>query len=248
MIALLKRWGAGASLGLPQPDAPTFIIGDVHGRIDLLDQLLKRCPAHAENLVFLGDIVDRGEESARALERVKALCDAEEGTVCLRGNHEEMLIDFLKDPQGEGPRWLKCGGLQTLASYGVRGLSPHSTGEALDVAAASLEAAMTPELIEWIRTRQTFWQSGTLVAVHAAADPNLPMDAQREDSLLWGHSGFMSAPRSDGLWVAHGHTVMNAPIFEQSRISLDTGAYYTGRLSAAMVEPDGSVAFITSMD
>ena len=223
-----------------------FLIGDVHGRDDLLVELLDRYPHHAKHLVFLGDLVDRGEESAQVLTRVKALTDRTTNIICLRGNHEEMLLEFLRTPQETGPRWLASGGLQTLASFGVGGLSAHSKGPALEAAAEALAVAMGPDLQTWIETRPTFWQSGSLVAVHAAADPGLPMTAQDDETRLWGHPGFFAAPRRDGLWVAHGHTVTDAPTCAHSRISLDTGAWYTGRLTGALVEPDGNVEFVSS--
>lgn len=249
MIAMLRRWtdrSARLSLGRPQPEVPAFVVGDIHGRIDLLEQLLQRRPDAAQQLVFLGDLVDRGEDSARVLERVKDLCDQSDATLCLRGNHEQMLLDFLEDPRGTGPRWLSCGGLQTLASFGVGGLSAHSNGDALEEAGHKLEAAMPADLVNWLRDLPLIWQSGTLAAVHAAADPEKPMEDQEEDSLLWGHGTFFDTPRTDGLWVVHGHTVVERPVFDQSRISIDTGAWYTGRLTGALVDPDGSVSFVST--
>ena len=95
----------------------------------------------------------------------------------------------------------------------------------------------------WLRRLPKIWKSGSLACVHAAADPALPLTEQSRHTLLWGHSDFFNVPRSDGLWVAHGHTALPSPRFEQSRISLDTGAYVSGMLSAARVLPDGTVDF-----
>ena len=95
-----------------------------------------------------------------------------------------------------------------------------------------------------LRRLPKIWKSGSLACVHAAADPALPLTEQSRHTLLWGHSDFFNVPRSDGLWVAHGHTALPSPRFEQSRISLDTGAYVSGMLSAARVLPDGTVTFL----
>lgn len=239
-------------LGLPRPKMPVYVIGDVHGRLDLFDDLLDRIDfdigTHeigAPMLVCVGDYIDRGENSKGVLERMRALNEAQPVRfVCLMGNHERMMLEFLHQPDRRRARWLKHGGLQTLASFGIGGVSETAPLPALESAAARLRAALPDGMEMWMRRLPKMWRSGSLICVHAAADPGAPIKQQSRHTLLWGHSDFFSMPRQDGLWVAHGHTALPSPRFEQSRISVDTGAYVSGMLSAARVMPDGTVNFI----
>ena len=88
-------------------------------------------------------------------------------------------------------------------------------------------------------------QSGNVAVVHAAADPALPMVEQSDDTLIWGHARFAQDVREDGIWIVHGHTIVHEPVAAQGRISIDTGAFATGDLTAAIVQP-GSVTFQTA--
>ena len=239
-------------LGRPQPKMPVYVIGDIHGRLDLFDEILAKIDLDigtaeitAPVLVCVGDYIDRGEDSALVLERVKALNDAQPTQfVCLMGNHERMMLEFLHQPDRRRARWLKHGGLQTLASFGVGGVTHTSPLAALEEAANALRAAMPDGLEMWLRRLPKVWKSGSLVCVHAAANPALPIAEQSRHTLLWGHEDFFGMPRTDGIWVAHGHTALPNPRCEESRISLDTGAYTSGMLSSARVLPDGSVTFL----
>ena len=239
-------------LGLPQPKMPVYVIGDIHGRLDLFDDLLAKIDLDIGShevggpvLICVGDYIDRGEDSAGVLARMRELNAAQPVSfVCLMGNHERMMLEFLHQPDRRRARWLKHGGLQTLASFGVGGVTETSSLPALEAAAEELRAAMPDGLEMWMRRLPKVWKSGSLACVHAAANPALPINEQSRHTLLWGHEDFFGTPRTDGLWIAHGHTAMPSPRFEQSRISLDTGAYVSGMLSAARVLPDGSVTFL----
>jgi len=153
-----------------------------------------------------------------------------------------MLLKFLEDPAGSGPRWLQYGGLQTLASFGV-GASIRNTDAALETARNELAEAMGAPLLTWLRTLPTLWQTGNVAVVHAGADPAQPLEAQPPRVLKWGHREFDRQPRQDGVWVLHGHTIVARPEAANGRIAIDTGGYATGRLSAAYVSP-GSVRFL----
>lgn len=230
-----------------RPDVPFFAVGDVHGCDRLLDQMLQRLDGlrHPEALlIMVGDYVDRGEESRRVLRRLFVLSQAAgELMHCLMGNHEKMLLDVLDDPQTHGPRWLRHGGLQTLASYRVQPvLGDGSEAQWIEMR-DRLAAAVGEDIIAWLRDLPLTWQSGNVAVVHAGADPDLPMELQDKATLLWGHPEFRQRPRPDGLWVVHGHTITEKPRVVPGRIPVDTGAYATGVLTTALVERD-QVSFI----
>jgi serine/threonine protein phosphatase 1 len=224
------------------PDGPLAVIGDVHGRDDLLGRLLGRlaeeAPDHA--VVLVGDLIDRGEQSAQVLRRLAARPDI----LCLRGNHDVMCLDFLDEPERAGPGWLHNGGLQTLASFGV-GAGGLGRPEALREARDALALAMGDGLVDWLGSRPLWWQSGNVVVTHAGADPLRSMAEQEDRDLLWGSSRFGKMPRSDGLWVVHGHRIQPEAHATAGRIAVDTGAYATGRLTAALISP-GELRFLST--
>lgn len=223
----------------PAPDDPFLAIGDVHGRADLLEALLDRLlrrPVRGP-VVLLGDMIDRGPDSARVLRLMYGLSDLR--VICLSGNHEEMMLDFLDAPALRAKRWLRNGGAETLQSFGIDPPDPH----AFERSAQDLHRALGP-MLPWLRGLPAMWRSGNVVAAHAGLDPNRKPEFQERSDLLWGHSAFARHPRRDGLWVVHGHVVQPAPNCHQGRIAIDTGAWLTGRLSAARIGA-GTVEFVT---
>lgn len=255
-MSILKRlFGSGKQAELapyegspPQPEVGVFTIGDVHGCADLLTTLLDRIDTVADPkdvIVTVGDYIDRGDMSRSVLEALMERSTANpERFICLMGNHEKMLLDFLDRPAERGSRWIRNGGLQTLADFGVGGVTTSLSGqEVLDVR-QDFASRIPEELVDWVRNRPLHWSSGTLSVVHAAADPHLSLSEQDDRTLLWGHRDFLTIPRRDDVWVAHGHTVMDQAIAAESRISVDTGAYFSGVLTAAHIKTDGGVTFI----
>ncbi|MBP1804846.1 metallophosphoesterase [Rubellimicrobium aerolatum] len=224
------------------PDAPFAAIGDVHGRDDLLARLFDRLDRDhpGRPVILVGDLIDRGEDSAGVIARLR---QRPEITVLL-GNHEAMLLAFLDDEERKPGRWLRHGGLQMLASYGIGGITPTTAGPAaLARARDALRAAMGEAALAWLRDRPLLWRSGNVVVTHAGADPALPPEDQ-SDELVWGHPRY-DRPRGDGLWIVHGHKVVPEPQVAPGRIAIDTGAYATGRLTAALVDP-GGVRFLSA--
>lgn len=231
-------------IGRLAPERPIMAIGDLHGRHDLLMRLMPKLEAFAQEgeVVFVGDLIDRGPHSAECLTQIRALC-AQPAFLCLMGNHEKMMLDFLDQPAERGARWLRYGGLQTLMSFGLRGISERMSPPGLIDAAARLRSAMEPGLEDWIRTLPRQHQSGNIHLVHAAADPKAPMAAQEDRVLLWGHPAFETTPRQDGQFVLHGHVIVDDACCVNGRIAVDTGAYATGRLSYARITPEGALDF-----
>ena len=197
-------------------------------------------------VVFVGDYVDRGEDSAGVLRRLFDLETTREKVTCLMGNHEHFVLDFLEKPAQAGPRWLRHGGLQTLASFSVTPPSgPDVTEADWDAARDKLRSALGPDLETWIAARPALWRSGNVAVVHAGADPAQPIEAQKPGTLIWGHPDFDSTARTDGIWVVHGHTIVGEPGRFQGRVPIDTGAYATGQLTAALIDED-QVSFLSA--
>ncbi|HEY0214471.1 MAG TPA: metallophosphoesterase family protein [Paenirhodobacter sp.] len=218
------------------PEQSLAVIGDVHGCAELLETLLTRIEAqdHDAQLVFVGDMVDRGPGSQAVLARIRSLSRA----VALRGNHEQMMLGFLDEPETIGASWLDYGGAQTLDSFGItRHVADTQTRDAL-------RNAMPAGLEDWLRSLPCWWRSGNVAVVHAGADPRSQITHQNPRDLIWGHPAFGRFPRRDGLWVVHGHTVVPKPRQSDGVISVDTGAWQGGGLSAALISTQG-VEFLT---
>lgn len=235
--SFISRLRPGADFPPPVPEAPFVVIGDIHGRSDLLSRLLGRLEPGLP-VICVGDYVDRGEDSAGVLRMLKDRPDI----VCLMGNHERMMLDFLSEPGRKGPLWVLNGGLQTLSSFGVggaEGLHGDAGEAALIRLRDALADAMGAAMVAWVAQRPLIWRSGNVAVVHAAADPEMPIDMQPDKTLIWGHPAFARTLRRDGIWVVHGHTIVDHPKVGAGRISVDTGAFATGRLTAAIVSADG---------
>lgn len=240
----------------PAPNELVYVVGDIHGSIEKLDNLLAQIDADVADspgapgkVVFVGDYIDRGDESADVLRFMADVTTAyPDRLIGLIGNHERMLLDFLSDPTGSAKRWIRYGGLQTLASFGVgAGLTTDSrnAGDLLD-AAGDLMEAMGPDLVKWLSELPLSWSSGSLWVVHAGANPSVAMEAQQQKTLLWGSETFMKEERQDGNWVAFGHQPFDGPFAEAGRIAVDTGACYGGKLTAARIDPTGDVRFLSA--
>ena len=255
-MRLLGRRGGGGPTeagAAPEPDGPLYVVGDVHGHSGLLRALLRRLDSHWEQteapanttLVMLGNYIDRGGASSRVLADARRLTASAPGqAVCLMGSHERMMLDFLDDPARRGPRWLRNGGRATMRSFGHHDeLGDNATEAQFKFAADALRKSLG-DLEVWIRALPLAWQSGNVVATHAGADPEQPMERQNERALLWGHPDFERKARSDGLWVIRGHIPVAKPKIARGRISIDTGAGYGGPLTAASIRKGRAVEFI----
>lgn len=232
----------GNELASVAPDEPLCVIGDIHGRLDLLNALLDRV-GRETRLVLVGDYLDRGPHSAQVIERLIGL-KAQGRATCLLGNHETMFLGFVEAPE-RGGGWLRAGGTETLASYGVEGVGEWADLEARRAAHEALLKALPLEHLAFLFSLKPGFLSGNVLVSHAGADPLTPADRQSWEALVWGSPDFGRIPRQDGLWVAHGHRITREPVAAQGRISVDTGAWWSGQLTAAMIEP-GRVRFLTT--
>jgi serine/threonine protein phosphatase 1 len=201
----------------------TYAIGDIHGRQDLLLLLLDRIRDHAGSrlykLVFLGDYIDRGPESAAVIETVLTLQDASpERVVCLMGNHESMLLNAVNDPT-VAFWWLRNGGDATLASFGVR--APFS---------------MPIHVLEWLNSLPVVFEDETHYYVHAGLRPGRRFQDQSDEDRLWIREPFLDTDWDFGKHVVHGHTpvLTDGPETNPFRTNLDTGAVFRGVLTAGI--------------
>lgn len=226
------------------PGRVGFAVGDVHGRLDLLERMLDRLERDGEAaraatgadpiVVFLGDYIDRGPASAGV---IGALLQRPVGFErrFLMGNHEQAMREFLRDPASMRG-WLTHGGLDTLASYGVRPPPPRAPADTLLAAADAFAAVLPPEHRAFLERLEPYVILGDYLFVHAGVAPDRPIEAQSEAELFWIRRPFLESDRRYSHIVVHGHTPQNAPSRDRRRIGLDTGAYATGLLSAARFE------------
>jgi serine/threonine protein phosphatase 1 len=226
------------------PDrARIYAIGDVHGRADLLDQTLLRIDADLATYpgcrpmqVFLGDYIDRGPSSRAVLDRLIDRSRTHE-IVCLRGNHETYLFEFLQNPAVLAD-WRRLGGLETLMSYGLEPSMKADMAEQLELAKA-LEVSLPKHHRQFLRSLRTSFSCGDFFFVHAGVRPGIPLEQQREEDLLWIRDDFLLCEDDFGKIVVHGHTPVREPDIRPNRINIDTGAYATGRLTCLIIESGG---------
>ena len=226
----------------PKARQQIYAIGDIHGRLDLLDRaiesihrdIVKRGPP--ELIVTLGDYVDRGPQSRDVLERLVGN-PFPTPFLSLKGNHEEMMMDFLDDAAG-GSFWAQNGGLETLRSYGIptKGLLH---GASFAEAAKQLRAEMPASHLEFLKSLRPSYAHGNYFFCHAGVRPSVSLDCQSEDDLLWIREPFLASKANFGRIVVHGHTPTAEPEVRANRINIDTGAFMSGRLTCVALEDDG---------
>ena len=226
----------------PPPDGlGLYAIGDIHGRDDLLAALLDAIRADADRagqrrnlLVCLGDYVDRGPASAGVIERLSEFHARDFAFVPLMGNHEDLMLAFLADPDEGGP-WLANGAAATLASYGVAigpGWPERFRYPALrDELARNLPAHHR----RFLATLATSHAVGDYLFVHAGIRPGVPIEQQDPHDLIWIRGPFLNATESFGPLVVHGHSITPLPTLRPNRIGIDTGAFASGRLTALAI-------------
>lgn len=225
-----------------------YAIGDIHGRRDLLERMqariardLERRPVADWRVIYLGDYIDRGPESAQVL---AMLADQAQDphAAFLRGNHDQFLIDFLAGGGTEDfDIWMYNGGAETLDSFGIDGARA-----AYDIDPAELErlrprlaAALAPGVAEFLDGLEAMLRFGDYIFVHAGLRPGVALEAQDRRDLIWIREPFLSDPRDHGAVVVHGHTPVETVEVRANRIGIDTGAVFTGKLSCLVLERTG---------
>jgi serine/threonine protein phosphatase 1 len=204
--------------------------------IDEIARDLSRRPVADALTVTVGDYVDRGPDSRGVIERLTQNPFATR-FVALRGNHETILEEFLRDPSIAG-YWRRLGGLETLHSYGVD-VAPLMRGKGEAAAAAALRAAMPPSHVAFLASLRLTLSIGRYFFCHAGVRPGVPLARQREDDLLWIREEFLDSTADFGKFVVHGHTPCAEPELRHNRVNVDTGAFMSGRLTCAVLEESG---------
>jgi serine/threonine protein phosphatase 1 len=242
MLRRLFGGGAKAQGRVPTGQA-AYAIGDVHGRLDLLEDLLSRIsedasrhPAdQARTLVFLGDYIDRGSESRGVVERL--LDDPLPGfaKVYLMGNHEEAMLAFLEG-LSDGLDWLSFGGLETLLSYGVPLRSLPRSEDAVLALRRELAEAVPQSHVDFLRDCALHHSIGDYLFVHAGVRPGIALERQNPADLMWIRDDFLRSKLPlPGRIVVHGHTICDLPQSRPHRINIDTGAFVSGRLTSLVL-------------
>lgn len=242
-LAALGRSAAPDEAGriLPAED-PSLIyaVGDIHGRLDLLTALEARIRADIQAqrkpalLIYLGDYIDRGSESRGVIEHLSRrpkLCGRE---IFLRGNHEQVLLDFLSGADIL-EAWCQFGGLETLASYGLYPALPLTPDQRKSLR-QSLRAALPPHHRQFLSKTRRCFESGRYFFAHAGVNPDVSLRQQSAADLLWIREPFLNSTSQFEKRVVHGHSPAAWPEILPNRINVDTGAYYTGQLSCAVLE------------
>jgi serine/threonine protein phosphatase 1 len=214
----------------------TYAIGDIHGRLDLLRHLRILLFSHAKGrskrVIFLGDYIDRGPQSCAVIEYLMEW-KRRDGLICLKGNHEEMLLQARQRRQPEALElWLRYGGSETLQSYGAT---------AFDLASLDL---VPPHHVEWLACLPSAFEDRDRIFVHAGLAPQQPLRRQTNETLLWIRDRFLKADGGafpDGKHIVHGHTPIWAqkphagkPELLSHRTNVDTAAFATGVLTVAV--------------
>jgi serine/threonine protein phosphatase 1 len=229
-------------LGPDEPPYPVYAIGDVHGCLDQLiaaeERVAKDIQATGQPgpVVLLGDYVDRGPSSGQVLDHLVRPSGLGLRRLPICGNHDDLFGRFLDQPEAYWD-WLTIGGDRTLTSYGIDltflGKNRKTRLERLTYA---LDDAVPPSHKEFLSQLPSLLRIGHLVFVHAGIRPGIPLDQQDDEDLMWIRDPFLSEGPNAPLLVIHGHTPQPEPDRGRGRIGIDTGAYYSGKLTVLKIQ------------
>ncbi len=233
----LKVGGRTASL---PSGVRIYAVGDIHGRLDLLDILLGKIrddlaarPIERPVYVFLGDYLDRGPASRGTIDRLVRHSETSE-SVFLKGNHEAIAIKCLSD-RSVFDYWMRLGGAETMMSYGISP-KPSPDEKQIVMLQAAFHAALPQSHLRFFRDLRTSYSCGDFFFAHAGVRPATPLPEQKEADLLWIREDFISSTADFGKIVVHGHTPVREADIRPNRVNIDTGAFATGRLTCLVVE------------
>jgi serine/threonine protein phosphatase 1 len=238
------------SNGIRKPRLPEgvriYAISDIHGCADLLQKMftvIDRDLSNAGDMraihVFLGDYIDRGPESCQTIDLLMDRSRHHE-TIFLKGNHEAFLFDVLKSPS-QLQAWKQFGGLQTLASYGLRPTLNPDEAERTELI-RELAQRISPRQRRFFNNLRLRFVCGDFFFVHAGVRPGIALSKQSEQDLLWIRDEFLESNERFSKYIVHGHTPVRQPDIRPNRINIDTGAYATGNLTLLTIQGDSMLA------
>ena len=219
-----------------------YVVGDIHGCTDLLSQIrwmilddAARHEVERKVVVYVGDYIDRGPDSKGVVDLLidEPLPGFE--SIHLKGNHEEALLEFLDDI-AIGPDWFSFGGVQTVASYGMQAPDNIFDVAALQAAQETLKEKLPEHHLRFYQDLRIGHLEGDFLMVHAGLRPDVPLQAQTANDLLWIRDPFLTSDCNFGLIVVHGHTITQEPQIRPNRIGIDTGAFHTGKLTCLVLQ------------
>lgn len=218
-----------------------YIVGDIHGRHDLLKNLHEKVLtdsktyAGAKRIVYLGDYIDRGHESKLVVEELISHPLADFERVFLKGNHEDALLRFLADFRSARD-WFQFGGEATVFSYGVAMPPGTKTDEMLEDVQSNLRRAIPEGHLRFFDALRTSYEIGGYFCVHAGINPGRALHDQRDVDLMWIRDEFLSSSKNHEKMIVHGHSISERPDEQANRIGVDTGAYYSNCLTCLVLE------------
>jgi serine/threonine protein phosphatase 1 len=223
-----------------------YAIGDVHGELDLLLELEARIVADARTIpgekwiILLGDLIDRGPHSAHVIDHMLDAPPPGFRRFCIAGNHEIMMLKAIENPAFLNI-WLRNGGVDTLASYGIgREQMRGSKG----VSASAMMSLLPREHLDFLAALPVAIETPEHLFVHAGMTPGKPLSQQGDNELTLTGREFLDLPIIHQKVIVHGHHVVQNACYRNNRISIDTGAYLSGRLAAVRIESGGQFRFL----
>jgi len=218
-----------------------YVIGDIHGRIDLLQQIHNKIQQDAANypgskhLIYLGDYIDRGDHSKDVIDLLLEQPLPGFEAIYLRGNHEQPMLDFLQAAE-VGHSWFNYGGLATLVSYNVKYNKIPTRKNDFEDIQINLKERVPHAHINFLEKTEFSHTTGNYYFVHAGIKPKVALKYQLPEDQLWVREDFVSYNKPHEKIIVHGHTITDEPDLQTNRIGIDTGAYITGKLTCLVLE------------
>jgi serine/threonine protein phosphatase 1 len=241
-----------------QPRTPAatvvYAIGDIHGRLDLLEQIHRliaedagRRAASRRQLVYLGDYISRGPDSAGVVDRVRDWLPEGFERITLKGNHEDLLLRFHDGEMETGRHWLDYGGLEAMSAYGATLADRDARDDASVIALGKELAQRLPAAhLDFFRSLRIRHHAGDYCFVHAGVRPGVPLALQSDRDCMWIRKTFLDSAAEHGAVVVHGHCISERPEIRPNRIGIDTGAYRSGVLTCLVLDGESRALLQTT--